>query len=132
MKHDSPAAAYKQAAIENAPPLKIVQMLYEGALRFIQQAEGLDPEDDLESFTRCINKADAIVSELRISLDHEQSPELSESLDGLYDFALTQLRTAFLDRSIEPLAGARNVLATLLEGWNAVEVDAAPQAPESA
>lgn len=39
MKQGNAAAAYKAARFENAPPLKLVQLMYEGALRFLDQAE---------------------------------------------------------------------------------------------
>ena len=32
------AGAYREAAFENAPPIKIIRMLYSGALRYIDQA----------------------------------------------------------------------------------------------
>ena len=43
MNPHSAASAYKEALYENAPPLKIVHMLYEGAIRFLAQAEQVDP-----------------------------------------------------------------------------------------
>ena len=124
MKSASLAAAYQESVIENAPPIKIVHMLYEGALRFLEQAEQLDPIEDLEAFTRSINRADAIISELRLSLDHECAPELTKSLDALYLFVEERIRTAFLDRKPEGIGEARSVLTTLLKGWKGVELDA--------
>ena len=40
MLPNNPAQAYQSAAIENAPPLKVIRMLYAGALRFLGQAKG--------------------------------------------------------------------------------------------
>ena len=66
MNPKSAAHAYREAAIENAPPLKVVHMLYEGALRFIDQAAQIDPKKEFEACQQKINRADAIVSELRM------------------------------------------------------------------
>jgi len=124
MNQKSAADAYRQAAIENAPPLKVVHMLYQGALRFIDQAAQIDPEKDLKGFQEKINRADAIVSELRLSLDHEAAPELTDKLNALYLFVEDRLRTAFLERSPEMLPEARSVLCTLLDGWQKIDMGA--------
>lgn len=124
MNPKSAAHAYREAALEHAPPLKIVHLLYEGALRFIDQAAHVDPQKDLTTFQEKINRADAVVSELRLSLDHGPAPDVTAQLDALYLFVEEQLRTAFLDRSIDTLPAARNVLTTLLEGWKGIDIGA--------
>jgi flagellar protein FliS len=120
----SAANAYRAAAIENAPPLKVVHMLYQGALRFIDQAAQIDPEKEFEAFQEKINRADAIVSELRLSLDHEPAPELTDKLNALSLFVEDRLRTAFLERSPATLSEARSVLETLLDGWQQIDMGA--------
>jgi flagellar protein FliS len=118
------AAAYRAANIENAPPLKLVRMMYEGALRFLDQADaGLADKDAARFQERCL-RASAVVGELRLALDHRQAPELAASLDSLYDFCEGQLRRALLDESPAPLASVRDVLTTLLDGWRRLEVPA--------
>ncbi len=124
MNPKSAANAYREAAIENAPPLKVVHMLYQGALRFIDQAAQIDPENDLQTFLEKVNRADAIVSELRLSLDHEPAPELTDTLNALYLFVEDRLRTAFLERSPDALSEARSVLRTLLDGWQQIDMGA--------
>ena len=124
MNPKSAANVYREAAIENAPPLKVVHLLYQGALRFIDQAAQIDPESDVAAFQEKINRADAIVSELRLSLDHVPVPEITDQLNALYLFVEDRLRTAFLERSPNTLPEARNVLSTLLEGWLQIDVGA--------
>lgn len=118
----SAAAAYRAAHFDNAPPLKLVQMLYEGALRFLEQAETALAAGDGPRFQeRCI-RVHSIVGELRLALDPEQAPELAQSLESLYLFAESQVRAAMVGESAAPLAHARDVLATLLDGWKSLEV----------
>jgi len=124
MNPKSAANAYRHASIENAPPLKVVHLLYQGALRFIDQAAQMDPEKELDAFQEKINRADAIVSELRLSLDHEPVPELTDQLNALYVFVEDRLRTAFLERSVDTLPEARSVLETLLDGWLKIDMGA--------
>ena len=125
MNSQSAASAYTKITYESAPPIKIVHMMYEGALRFIEQAESIDPEKEAAAFSDKLNRADAIVSELRISLEHSHAPELAAKLNSLYLFVEGQIREAFLDRTPAPLPSARGILETLLDAWRAIELDAA-------
>ena len=120
----SAAEAYKASRFENAPPLKLVQLMYEGALRFIDQAEGHHALGESARFSERCMRAHAIVAELRLALDSSQAPELADSLNQLYLYAETELCRAAVGETLAPLAAARAVLATLLEGWKKLEVPA--------
>lgn len=119
----SAAAAYKTSHVENAPPLKLLRMMYEGALRFIDQAAlALGSGEGTRFQERCM-RAQAVVSELRMALDPSQAPGLAGHLDQLYLFCEGRLRSAVLDPAAEPLEQAREVLSTLLDGWKSIEVE---------
>ena len=106
MKTPSAANAYKEALFDNAPPLKIVTLLYEGALRFLTQAEALDPRAEPERFGERLGRAGRIVSELRLALAHDRAPELCADLSALYAFVERRLQDAHLERSVRPVAEA--------------------------
>jgi flagellar protein FliS len=120
----SAAAAYRAAGIENAPPLKLVQMLYEGALRFLGQAEGAHAAGELARFQERCLRVLAILTELRAALDPAQAPELAANLESLYLFAEAGVREAMDHDSPAPFASARDVLTTLLDGWKRLEAGA--------
>ncbi len=122
MNQGSAAAAYKSARYESAPPLKLVQLMYEGALRFLEQAEAALAVPELARFQERCLRAQAVVSELRLALDREQAPELAEKLEALYLFAEAEITSALVSESSAPLAHTREVLATLLDGWKRLEV----------
>lgn len=121
MEGRSAAERYRAASIENAPPLKIVRLLYKGALRFLDRAAASDPADPLSEFLECIGRADAIVVELRLALSAEHAPEVTAGLERLYLFVESELQRALRTRTREPLQGARGVLERLLSGWDQVE-----------
>lgn len=123
MDHRAAADAYRHSSIENAPPIKIVRMLYEGALRFIARAEAEDAGDPRSEFLRFVGRADAIVTELRLALDHSVGGEISANLEALYLFCEDEFARAGLERSSEPLAGVKRVLEVLLDAWQRVEVE---------
>jgi len=123
MDPNSAVNTYRDRSIETAPPVKIVRLLYEGALRYIERARRQDPADPSSDFLFWIRRAEDIVSELRMSLERERAPALCDTLERLYLFVESQLGEAAGERAIEPLEGARKVLATLLEAWSALEVE---------
>ena len=119
------AEAYLTSSVENAPPIKIVRMLYQGALRFIAQAAIEDPANPSSRFIEHLSSADAIVAELRLALDPGQGGgEVVDNLTQLYLFCEAMLQDAMLQRSKEPLGSVKRVLETLLEAWQHVEVEA--------
>lgn len=116
------AAAYRAARFEHAPPLRLVQLMYEGALRFLDQAEAAREAGELARFQERCLRAQSVVAELRLALDPAQAPELARNLEQLYLFAEDGIRRAMLDESKAPLGPVREVLATLLDGWKRLEV----------
>jgi len=117
------AQAYRSSSIETAPPIKIVRLLFEGALRFLDRAAAEDPSDPQSEFLHFLHRTDAIVSELRLAIDHSAESEVTGNLEALYLFCETEIGRASIDRTSEPLAGVRDVLTTLLSAWRQVEID---------
>ena len=96
MNSHNAALAYRQASFENAPPIKIVRLLYEGAIRYIDRAQQLLDDGEKPSWTYWVGRADAIVEELRLSLDPSHGEELCKELERLYEYV--QNRLALLQR----------------------------------
>lgn len=126
MNPQSAALAYRQASFENAPPIKIVRLLYEGAIRYTDRASTQLAEAN-PSWTYWIGRADAIVEELRLALDPSHGRELCDELERLYDFVQSRYTSAIASKDAAQLAEARKILATLLEGWSRVETDTTPR-----
>jgi flagellar protein FliS len=120
MNAQSAALAYRQASFDNAPPIKIVRLLYEGAIRYTDRAAAQLAEGS-PSWTYWVGRADAIVEELRVALDPTRGRELCTELERLYDFVQSRFTVAVTTKDAAPLTEARTILATLLEGWSRVE-----------
>jgi len=122
------AETYRRSSIEHAPPIKIVRMLYQGALRYLDQAAEEDPSRPGSRFNHWLGRADAIVTELRLAIDHGVPGDLTENLERLYVFCEEEIGRASLERSCERIAGVKQVLGTLLDAWQRVEIDHAEAA----
>ncbi len=120
MNNPKAAAAYQNEQFENAPPLKILQMLNEGAIRFLRVALGKETDDP--AYRDYVRRAEEIISELRMSLDHGPNPELSANLENLYLFMQRELSDALLEGEKSGIESSIQILSTLLEGWKGVNL----------
>lgn len=120
----SAANAYQSSSIENAPPIKVVRMLYQGAVRFLDQAAREDPSDPRSDFLHLVGRADAIISELRLALDHSvDESDMTANLERLYLYCEGELSLVCVERTAERLPAVREILVTLLDAWKSVELD---------
>lgn len=112
-------AAYQQGEISSAGPMRIVVLLYEGALRFSRQA--LDKFEDPALRGHALGRAHRIVSELLAALDHDQGAEIATNLDNLYGYLLDSFTRANVHGDRGSLQSAIEVLDSLLPAWREVE-----------
>jgi flagellar protein FliS len=91
--------------------------LFDGALRFGDQARGaLDKKNYEESFN-LISRVQKIVTELICSLKRNASPELCDKLLALYHYAYRQLVVANTRHEMQALDEAIQVLRYQRETW---------------
>jgi flagellar secretion chaperone FliS len=109
---------YQQNAVEHADPVKLVGLMYEGALRFIRRAEKSIVDSDFESAHNNIMRAYAIVAELMATLDFEHGGEIAVNLELCYDYVLHLLKEANMKKEAGSLNIARMMIEPLLETWN--------------
>ncbi len=108
---------YMEAEILSADPMKLVCLLYHGALSAIETARQALAAGDIRGRSRAITKAQMIVNELVASLDHSKGRALSKELVELYDYVLRLLMDANTRQLEPPLIEAGSLLRTLLEAW---------------
>jgi flagellar secretion chaperone FliS len=112
---------YLESELLTADPLKLVELLYRGAIDAIQIARTAVKNRDIKLRSRQIGKALAIVNELALSLDHSRAEQISRQLVELYDYMGRRLVEANIQQIEAPLAEVSGLLATLLEGWQTGE-----------
>ena len=103
---------YAQNNIGVESPIKLIEMLYEGILRFNAQAKKAIKDGDIEKRVYWINRSSAIITELISILDTEQALNTKNSKTTSYiDFARTLKMmkssiSAKLSKDIRKIAGA--------------------------
>lgn len=108
---------YAQNDINIESPQKLVEMLYEGILRFNMQAKRAIENEDIEKRTYWINRSTAILTELINTLDMNASGDISAYLQGLYTHQLQTLALANSENSLERINDVTKVVKGLLEAW---------------
>ncbi|MGD9718858.1 MAG: flagellar export chaperone FliS [Sulfurimonadaceae bacterium] len=107
---------YAQNNISVESPQKLIEMLYEGVLRFNAQAKKAIRDEDIEKKTYWLNRSIAIITELLASLDRTQG-DVGIYLDGLYNYQIGLLTQVNITDDIEKLDEVSNVFRGLLEAW---------------
>ena len=107
---------YAQNNVGIESPAKLIEMLYEGVLRFNAQAKKAIKDKNIEKRSYWTNRSIAVITELISILDKKQG-DISGYLEGLYNYQITLLVSASVENSTEKLDECSNVFKTLLEAW---------------
>lgn len=108
--------AYNQNHTAVQTPEKLIEMLYEGLLKFTSMAKRAIKEGDVEAKSRWINKSIDIFIELINSLNNDGT-EITAYLSGLYMHQIKSLNNANIQNSIAELNTIIHVIKVLLETW---------------
>lgn len=109
---------YQMQAAETASPAQLVLMLYDRALQSLVQVQQSTLPDDLEFVNRELQRAQDIVTELRLALDFERGGTIAPQLSSLYGFCLQRLIDANMRKDLSLVEDARSVLAGLRDAWD--------------
>ena len=125
------ANPYLRNQVLSAKPEELRLMLFDGAIRFLNQGrKGLEAKDFDVSYTN-ISKAQKIVLELSNSLNPSVMPEVTEKLSALYTYIYRLLVEASTTRETKPLDEATRLLKYERETWAMLIEKAAAEPAES-
>jgi len=114
---------YQESEILSAGPMKLIELLYRGALDSVRDARISLRNGDIDRRGKAVSKASEIVIELTASLDHAQGGELSRNLGELYDYLLRRLSEGHVTQMDTPFAEVEQLLGVLLDGWICCSTD---------
>lgn len=113
------AARYRGVQVVTCSPQQLLVMLFDGAIRFVGEAEAAMAVKDHARVGERIGKAHAILVELASTLDRGPAPELAENLFNIYTFCMTHLVEANMGRDPQRLRDVVLALTPLREGFSA-------------
>ena len=118
--------AYLETEILQADPVELVRLLYRGALEAVAKARQHVRENNIRARSQQITKASEILNELATSVDVEKGGAIAGNLLELYDYMQRLLIEANFQQVEGPLVELESLLATVLEGWEAIRVESEP------
>ncbi|WP_138496169.1 flagellar export chaperone FliS [Paenibacillus pinistramenti] len=106
---------YQQTSIQTATPAQLLIMLYDGAIRFINQGiEGIENKRyDQANLFLC--KAQAVIHELTASLDFKYP--LANSLSQIYEYMIYKLMQGNIKKEVPFCREVVEHLKELREAW---------------
>jgi flagellar protein FliS len=108
--------SYKEVDIETASGLKLVVMLYQGAIRFLGIAKDAIRDRKLDVAHNNLLKAQDIVLELISSLNFDAG-EIAHNLYSLYMYMNRRLIEANVAKDVTIIDEVIKLMTTLKEAW---------------
>jgi flagellar protein FliS len=112
---------YRKNAVNGASPVQLVVMLYDGAIRFMENGRYAMEGGDLQRQNDQIQRAQRIVFELMATLNMDKGGEISRNLMSLYTYVIEQLVNANVEDKPEGIDRALKVMRELRESWVEIE-----------
>ena len=108
---------YQKTTVETASNEKILIMLYDGAIQFLNKAKIALNEKNWEQSHNNLMGAQRILEEFINTIDKEPNPELAQNLINLYEYFITRLVQANMKHQIEPIDEVLKFLKDLKATW---------------
>ncbi len=113
--------AYRQHSVMGASPVQLVVMLYDGALRFMEEGKRAIIAKDLETQNFKLQRAQKIVFELMSTLNMSEGGEVARNLLGLYTFIVNELVEGNISDDTHRIDNAMKTMSDLRESWAEIE-----------
>ncbi len=117
--------AYRENTVTTQPRGPMIVMLYEGAVKFLNQAiEQIEAGDNGNVADKAgyITKATNIINELNAILDVEAGGDIATDLRRLYQFMIRHLMQANIRNDTRMIREVIDLLEDLNEGWKAISI----------
>lgn len=111
---------YQETTVTTQNKGRLVVLLYEGAIRFLRQAQTAIQNGDFTQKAASLARARDIIFELNQSLNLEQGGSLAQNLRGLYNFLWRYIGQAGIQNNTEMLDKSIHILEDLASAWRKV------------
>jgi len=107
---------YAQNNVGIESPTKMIEMLYEGVLRFNAQAKKAIKDGMIDKRVYWINRSIAVITELITILDKSKG-DVGYYLEGMYNYQIHLLTEANIYNDAQKIDEVTNIFKALLEAW---------------
>ncbi len=126
MAYQNAYAAYQKTNVNTASQGRLVVLLYEGAVKHLNAAISLfDSENKLkpgniEQFGIHLQKTQAIITELQVSLDMDKGGDIARNLMSLYLYFNADIMDATIKQDKTKLEFVLKMVNELAESWRII------------
>ena len=114
--------SYRQVATQTASPGQLVLLLYNGIIRFLEQARlgfGLDdPKEFNETINNNLQRALAIVNEMNQSLNMAEGGEFAVRMRALFDYFDRRLHESNMNKTETGILEVLKHVTVLRDAWS--------------
>ncbi len=123
--NSDPYEKYKETQIKTATQGKLIVMLYDGAIKFLNHAKKAMQDNRIEESHTKLTRTQDIIMELVLSLNLEAG-DIAKKLHNLYLYINTRLMEANMYKKTEPIDEVLKILTDLKEVWEQVASQSTP------
>lgn len=116
--------AYRNVNVSSAVPyadsVQLIQMLFDGLMTSLADAEGHFERNDIKGKHDAIGRSTKIIVGLQGALDFNQGGELATNLSDLYDYCVRRLLKANIRNDIDGIKEVRSLLNEIKGAWEEI------------
>jgi flagellar protein FliS len=112
-----PNKEYLTTKVMTASPEQLQLMLYDGAIRFCEQARAAIENKNVEHSYNLLLRAENIVMEMCNGMRDNVAPDVCANMKRLYLFCYECLVDANMKKNLKPLDDAMRILRHMRESW---------------
>jgi flagellar protein FliS len=115
------ANAYRNVDVSSAVPyadsVQLIQMLFDGLMTSLADAEGHFERNDIKGKSESIGRATKIIIGLQSALDFEEGKELASNLSELYDYCVRRLLKANIRNDVQGIYEVKGLMSEIKDAW---------------
>ncbi|MEK7414176.1 MAG: flagellar export chaperone FliS [Planctomycetota bacterium] len=113
-------SAYHQASIDGLSPRDLLIRMMQGIERFLRLSQIAMRNREIENAHINCQRANAIISELMLTLNRDQGGDIAVRLNALYIFLQQTITEANLKKAPELIDSILPTIASLREAWEGI------------
>lgn len=112
--------AYQKNKYDTASPHKLILMLYEGAIRFCNQASRALDNQNITDANVALQKAQNVVYELITCLNFKEGGSIATNLHRIYTYVIDLLIKANTEKNKSLIEEALELLVDIKSAWEQI------------
>ncbi|MCR8660508.1 flagellar export chaperone FliS [Paenibacillus endoradicis] len=112
--------AYQKNKYETASPHRLITMLYDGVIRFANQAISQIESNNIEGTNQAVKRMQDIVYELIACLNFNEGKDIAVQLNSLYMYVIDLSIRSNIEKNVEPLQQAIAIIIDIKASWEQI------------